>query len=272
MKKILFLSLAFTIFSCSKEDKLVVDPQSNKEVETIDANIGYESPFDYDANGQYNGNQITYIFENDTYFDFRITPYFSYGSYDEAPYSEVFWENTTGHYNLFTGQYYSPNLTANGYKYGNFVAATDVLLSSYARTNTGIGYLVVPFMFNYFGSVVNNVERDFLWKSGKLYFIEFDIFDSKRKEFLAKKEKVKLNFYHWFDPQSIPSGWKELPYKDSVFDEVMLYNLNTREICLTISDSSPSKDTYQFEKDGITYEVGIKTTSNEVKIYLKEIP
>ncbi|WP_060872633.1 hypothetical protein [Myroides odoratus] len=271
MKKILILGLAFALFSCSKEDNLVGSTQLNKEIETIDANIGYESPFDYDANGQYKGNLITYFFDNDTYFDFKITPYVSYGSYDEDPYGEVFWPNF-GNYNLFSGRYYSPNLTANGYKYGNFVAATDVLLSSYASMNTGIGSIVVPLTFNYFGSVVNTTERDFLWKAGKLYFIEFDIFDGKGKEFLAKGQKVKLNFYHGFDPQDIPLGWKKLPYHDSVFDEVMLYNMNTREICLTISDTSPFKDTYQFEKNGITYEVGIKTTSNEVRVYLKEVP
>ncbi|MDR0223952.1 MAG: hypothetical protein LBI32_02710 [Myroides odoratus] len=288
MRKILLLGAALSLFSCSQEDQVKQNSEMNKEISTIDAYIGYASPYEYSPiHGQWSpsiSGPISYIMSNNTNLNIKMRPFFSYGSFDENLNNPEYWPQAGGNYNLIdpSSSYYSPNLTANGYKYGNFVEAEPIYLTPSNRLRVMQVYGPVPFQspewpdindtnlfnFNYSGSPVNFTERGFLGKSGKLYFMKFSIEEANGTG--IEESIVKLNFPHNIhsDMGALPPNWETVGINDNQFGEEMLYNKLTREICITITDKSVYKDTYTFKYNGQMYEVGIRTTASTVEMYL----
>lgn len=280
----MLLGLALSLFSCSQEDSSIVDSNKEKEVRTIDTAIGYESPYTYSTiHGQHTNGPFSYTLINSTDLYIEIVPFFSYGSFDEELNNSIYWPQTVRYKIMdLASSYYSPNLTANGYKYGNFVEAHPITLPPFFTRTINTSGPPVPFQtpewpdtnnpnsFDFSG-ISNIVERGFLGKMGKLYFIKFIVSNSNGTT--IADSTVKMNFPHNIHSEinPLPADWGEIGINDSYFNEQLIYNKITREICITITDESDFKDTYEFKHGNNKYEVGIKTTATEVNIYLKQI-
>ncbi|MDM1045162.1 hypothetical protein HX004_09680 [Myroides sp. 1354] len=288
MKKILLFGLAFLLFSCSQDDKEI--QSTPLETQTIDPSIGYNSPYYADSSGYMDmgvtpNGYINYKLINSTNLFFTFTPYFGYGTFDFDPnIPEILWPNSpsnSSNIKIFdpSSIYYSPNLITNGKKFGNFIPAEAITLNP-NQQQTFIAYNAVPlqypgmptingFNFNYTGSTVRSAERDIVGKMGKLFFIKFDV---KNKTIPVANSTVKMNFPHNLLQNGLPNNWANVGYVDSFFGERLVYNKNSREICITIEPNSQYTDTHRFTYQGRNYEVGILTNSTDVVIYLKQVP
>lgn len=280
MKKILLLGLALSLFSCSQEDQ-VSSSTTDKEVSTIDNATGYRSPYEYSSvHGLSISGAFDYNMVNNTRFVFEIVPYFGLGSYDGDPVSDVYWQQAGGAYGIGdpTSSYYAPNLTANGQKYGNFLPADRSILKAYqSKVIHAPLYYPVPvdnpaysfagFNFNFPGSVFQPNDAYFLQKSGKLFFMKFRVVDSSTNTTVAES-MVKLSMPD-YRSNNFAANWETIGREDSVFRDKLIFNRHSRELSIVIDDTSQYTDRFRFTYQNANYEVGLRSTSSNVLMYLR---
>lgn len=267
MRKITWLGFALVLFSCSQEDNSTIRSIDKKDTRTIDTNIGYESPYDY-----YNQFNISYIIKNSTNLKFQVLPHFGLGFFDGKDDLTFFnWDLTNPDNEPNMDAY---RLISNGKEYGNYITPLNYIsLNGFQTVSDSAGMVPcvgAPYsmLFDITGHTTL-LEYSMTHKFGKLYFIKFQI--ENGKETIAGSI-VKTNFPHNIHSNIyLPSGWEKIGTDDSYFDEQLIYNKATKEICLTITDDSDFKDTYRFNYQGNTYEVGIRTNQTEVEIYLEQV-
>lgn len=278
MRKILLFGIVMSLFSCSTDNQTVLDDEVNKESKTIDPAIGYYSPYEYSpVHGLHIGAGFTYRMINNTDLNFEFTPFLGLGSYDGDPFSNTYWHPSYGIGDP-SSSYYTPNLSANGVKYGNFLPAEPIHLPPFRnRSINTVNHYPVPidlpggtngFVCDYPGSAYVYEDGYFLQKSGKLFFIEFKVRDQTNR--IIANSKVRMNFPYNLDVTTT-TDWFNVGIVDSYFGEELVYNKFTREICLVIKSSSPVKDIYRFTYQNRRFQVGMRSTANNIDIYLREI-
>jgi len=284
MKKILLLGLALSLFSCSQEDQ-VSSSTTDKEVLTIDTNINYESPYNLSSsygNGLEHGT-ILYNLENTTNLLLKFQPVFGLAFYDGA--------NDLNHWgtDLTSSSSYSPNLIANGNEYGNYIASNSS--TGIHLINTAVHYsgtTTVPlqsatadgfyFDYNFNGQTILSFEKNIISSKGKLYYIAFDIYDLNNFDanntpihVMGSYLKAPFPMVDYDYIYSEPHPWKNTNIIDSALGEKMIYNEETKEICIPNTQYSTYKSRLRFTHLGNTYEVGIKSNEYEVKLYLFQL-
>lgn len=287
MKKIQLLGLALLLFSCSQEDSLNVDSQKEIDIKTVDGVIGYKSPYIHDLFGPHvtdlEHDTIEYTMENTTNLEFKFVPFFGFAFQDGVE-DLMSW----GYYDLAMGQFYSPNLIANGNEYGNYLPGNwenpiTLINESLSFTSfTKVPYEDVDmegftFVKDANGLSISGGERIMILTEGKLFYIKFEISDPNALD--ANNNPTQIvdsyvkNDFPMVSSASIYSNtypWITM-YEDSFFNEKMVYNQITKEICVPITEKSQYTNTKDFVYLGKRYQVGIKTDTYGHKIYLKEI-
>lgn len=284
MKKILVLGFALSLLSCSSEDQNSND-SITRQTNTIDTTIDYESPYNLNSsygNGLENG-KIIYTMENTTNLLLKFQPVFGFAFYDGA--------NDLDHWgnDLTSSSTYSPNLIENGNEYGNYIASNSA--TGIHLTNAAIQYnstTTVPlqsattngfyFDYNYAGQTILPFESSIISSRGKLFYITFDIYDMNNVD--ANNSPVYIAGTYLKAPfpmvdrdyiYSEPYPWKNMNLIDSRLGEKLIYNVETKEICIPNTQDSTYKSKMRFTYLGNTYEVGIKSNEYEVKIYLFQL-
>ncbi|WP_158962693.1 hypothetical protein [Myroides fluvii] len=264
------------MLSCSNEEPTASSTLVGKDIQQSHPDINVDTPYKYDSiNGGGMVNNYLFIIRNDTDFTFKFAAYSGLAVYDGAD-DLKYW----GH-NLTTTN--SPNLTANGHEYGNYINYDYVSINartieSHTSQYTNPIYYTQP-IWNANGTLANNSilisqnatqkEYNSLAKLGKIYFIKFEVYDGKTP---ITGSIVKSSFAPNYDANNLPpsGNWERMNVLDNYFQEELIYNKNTKEIFLPIANS-PFKDKSTFSYQGTTYEVGFKTTSTNVEIYIEAI-
>lgn len=283
MKKVFILGFALLLFSCSQEDPAPLNSSESKDVSTIDSLIGYTSPY-YEYDGTVDRLQtgsIKYVFKNKTNLTFVVRPYFGLGYFDFSDNNERFrgFEITTNN-----GGLYSPHLVANGKKFGNFIPSHYLsgitLINSSKSFISKDSYVTVPtesyspsvnffdlFQGNPDGVATTSGEEILMTWFGKLFFAEVEVYESGS---LIHKTYLKADFpvVNSSAIYSNTGDWVTL-YNDSFFNEKMVYNINSREICIPNTELSTYLSKETFEYGGKTYKLGIVNTTSKVEVYLK---
>ncbi|MGS4347041.1 hypothetical protein ACKUSY_15925 [Myroides odoratus] len=279
MKKILVLGFAFLLWSCSTEETTSMDSSAEKSERTIDTSIGYKSPYNGTISNHLQNGTINYTFRNETDLDLMISPYFSLGFFDgttTGPMYQTF-------LNLASGSWYSPHLYVNGKKYGNYVAANYQQPFFFdTKTFTISSKQVVPiqtsatvvngFIFdqgNPDGVATTSGEETLLHNFGKLFYAKIEILDygSIIYDTYAKADFPLVSSSSIY---SNTGDWRTL-YADSFFNEMMVYNTITDEICIPNTENSIYTSTSYFSYNGKNYQTGISSDEDGVEIYLIEI-
>lgn len=267
MKKIILLSFALALFSCSKEDTSTIRSTDENDTRTIDSNIGYESPYDY-----YNQFNIDYKIINSTNLTFNLKPYFGLAYYDgNIDYIYYQWEFDNPSNDPLSDASY---LGAYGNEYGNYVSPSNLItLPPFQTLSDGAG--AVPCLdapYTMLFDITDHTslyEYSFIHKMGKLYFIEFAVLDGIT---MIESTKVKTNFPADIKSTGyLPDPWESLGVNDSYFGDELIYNTKTKEICLTIDKNYGAQDKHRFIYQGNEYEVGIRTNQTVVEIYLEQV-
>lgn len=286
MKKVFILGFALLLFSCSQEDPAPLNSSESKDVSTIDSLIGYTSPYyehDDGSLSQLQTGSIEYVFKNKTNLTFVVRPYFGLG------YTDFYFSDDNEHYRGFEitarfSGFYSPHLVANGKKFGNFIPSHYLSGITLINSSTSIisetGLVTVPTptssfsdtVFDFFQGNPNGVattidEEDLLSMFGKLFFAEVEVYESGS---LIHKTYLKADFpvVNSSAIYSNTGDWVTL-YNDSFFNEKMVYNINSKEICIPNTELSTYLSKETFEYRGKTYKLGIVNTTSKVEVYLK---
>lgn len=265
MRKILAFGLVLALFSCSQEDNSTINTVDDKDTKTIDTTIGYESPYD-----EYFSTNIVYKITNSTNFTFSLKPYFGLAYYDGAiDYKYHGWDFENPSNDPLSAAF---NLGANQREYGNYVSPSNAIVVSpfgdLTDTAGNVPCLDAPYTMLFdITDHTSLYEYSYIHKMGKLYFIEFEIFDGN---FSVHSNKIKTNFPAGIKSTGyLPQPWESLGINDSYFGDELIYNSKTNEICLTIDKDSGAQDKAQFVYQGRKYQVGIRTNQTTVEIYLE---
>ena len=282
MKKVFILGFALLLFSCSQEDPAPLNSSESKDVSTIDSLIGYTSPY-YEYDGTVDRLQtgsIKYVFKNKTNLTFVVRPYFGLAYFDFSDNNERFRGfDITTRYGL-----YSPHLVANGKKFGNFIPSHYLsgitLINSSKSIISESDLVTVPtpsfsFMDTVFdfsqgnpdGVATTSGEENLVSRFGKLFFAEVEVYESGS---LIHKTYLKADFpvVNSSAIYSNTGDWVTL-YNDSFFNEKMVYNIKSKEICIPNTELSTYLSKETFEYRGKTYKLGIVNTTSKVEVYLK---
>lgn len=288
MKKTLALLFALSLFSCSNDNQVTSNSDTKKEVYTDDPFTSYVSPYDY-APGGAQSHRFLYKFTNTTSLTLSFEPYFGLGGFDGKK-DLIFWGTDIGskwknEEDSIPNIYYSPNLVLNGNEYGNYVHAERMTLPPHSFDSFGGLGFAVPFVdptvpgstpgfnFNYPGSIVRNMERDIISKSGKLYFIKFEVLDENHSAvdsgvLAINAPKSDLFLGRIISPTLL---WRFTGVNDSYFNEKMFSHRSTCEIVLPFTSQSIYDNKYKIGIGSSAYEVGIRTDSDTVEIYLEQV-
>lgn len=259
MKKLLLLCLGLVLLSCSKDDSTITATDDlTKKTQTIDTNIGYHSPYNFNRGNYLENSHINYTFLNLTDLDFEVTPYFGLAYYLPSIY------------------YYPPDfpyINYNNQVYGNYLGATPITISahdmidyysghavptSHSYPNDATGYFEFPT-----GAKMENGE--FL-KRGKIFYIEFSVDGS------PTIGKVKIPFPNGFNSQTgLSYPWKPLNYTDNVFNDELVYNEETGEVCSTINPEISVRDFLNFTHNGKDYKVYSYMDENQIVFTLEPV-
>ncbi|WP_353101413.1 hypothetical protein [Myroides odoratus] len=283
MKKVFILGFALLLFSCSQEDPAPLNSSESKDVSTIDSLIGYTSPYyEYDRSvSRLQTGSIKYVFKNKTNLTFVVRPYFGLAYFDFLDSNERF----RGFVIATPGVgLYSPHLVANGKKFGNFIPSHYLsgitLINSSKSIISESNQVTVPtpsFSFgdtffdfsqgNPDGVATTSGEEVLVPRFGKLFFAEVEVYESG---YLIHKTYLKADFpvVNSSAIYSNTGDWVTL-YNDSFFNEKMVYNIKSKEICIPNTELSTYLSKETFEYGGKTYKLGIASTTSKVEVYLK---
>lgn len=265
MKKVLLACLTLTLLSCSKDDASSTSTQLDKNIQTSDPNIGYESPYNFYGSGSnIEHNQIDYFFINETDYYFYVTPNFGIG------------------FHINDGNYYGNGsmfntLGTGGQVYGNYVPADELIIKPYSShlissflpvPNTAI--MSGPNLFSFSNPIITSSEKSELAKRGKLFFYDFSVLHNNTP--IVANERVKLNFpYDVNSSTGLPAPWANLPFSDNHFADELIFNKETLEVCSTISSSGIYKNKYTFNYGGVDYLVFVEQSTYKVIITLQKV-
>lgn len=282
MKKVFILGFALLLFSCAQEDTESLNSAESKEVSTIDSLIGYTSPYyEHDRSvSRLQTGSLKYVFKNKTNLTFVVRPYFGLAYFDFSDDNEHF----RGLELKANRGWYSPHLVANGKKFGNFIPSHYLsgitLINSSKSIITQSDLVTVPtprFSFsdsifdfsqgNPDGVATASGEENLVSMFGKLFFAEVEVYESGS---LIHKTYLKADFpvVNSSAIYSNTGDWVTL-YNDSFFNEKMVYNIKSKEICIPNTELSTYLSKETFEYGGKTYKLGIVNTTSKVEVYLK---
>ncbi|MDM1045608.1 hypothetical protein HX004_12585 [Myroides sp. 1354] len=287
MKKLVLLGFVLALWSCSNDDSVKCDPPKEHNPIVYDTIIEYESPY-YDDSHFATGLKKGYIeFDMQNHTDnliFKIIPYFGLCFYDgEEDLKRWAFHDLT--HELF----YSPHLIANGKEYGNYIAAnwdnpilvypspypliysSNIMIPINLEENQWEGF---DFNIHSDGTVIPQTEFYEFIGDGKLYYVEFFIYDKDRLDANNQPTEI-LHSYVKADFPLVTSAtayketypWKNL-YEDSFFKEKMIYNVETKEVCIPNTELSQYTNVHKFDYKGKKYQVSVKTNFFATKIYL----
>ncbi|MDM1046494.1 hypothetical protein HX004_16960 [Myroides sp. 1354] len=276
MKRLFFFSLTLVLLSCSNEEPTASSTLAGKDIQQSHPDINVDTPYKYDSiNGDGMRNNYLFIIRNDTDFTFKFAAHSGLAVYDGAD-DLKYW----GH-NLTTTN--SPNLTANGHEYGNYINYDYVFINARTIESHNSQYINPIYytqpIWNANGTLANDprlipqnatqTENNFLAKLGKIYFLKFEAYDGKTP---IAGSIVKSSFPHNYDANNLPTSgnWARTHILDSYFQEELIYNKHTKEIFLPTGPNSTFSDTSTFEYQGINYTVGFRTDASKVEIYIEE--
>lgn len=264
MKKLILASAALLLFSCAQEDS-PVDGDQQKASQTVDHGIGYKSPF---QGFNYSLENVEYSFTNTTDLKLIVTPHFGLAYCDGDTTDLIHFGmdlvNSSSGPNQPGG--IAPQLTNYGELEhgGGYVKGQEITVAS----NSSFAYddnirVSLDFVLDYQGA-----ERSLIHKQGKLFFYEVIVLDNMNNE--ITRTIVKSFFPVGIHPNfNLPFPWKELN-KERFFNEWLVYNGLTGEVCLTSTNSSDYIYRKGFYFNGINYVVGTEMSERGLNLYLRK--
>lgn len=289
MKKLVLLGFVLALWSCSHDDSVKCDPPQEHNPIVYDTIIEYESPYFNDSHFA-TGLKKGYIeFDMQNHTDnliFKIIPYFGIAFHDGE--EDL---NRMG-IDLSNGQFYGPHLIANGKEHGNYIPANwenPILMHPIPYPIIFSAKTVVPynseeydlegfdFNQNSDGTAVSIGELVTILSEGKLFYVEFFIYDEDRLDANNQPTEI-LHSYVKADFPLVTSEtayketypWKNL-YEDSFFKEKMIYNVETKEVCIPNTELSQYTNVHKFDYKGKKYQVSVETNFFATEIYLKKV-
>ncbi len=277
MRKLILFPLSLLLFACSQQEDTIINDSPSKKTNTDDTAIGYQSPY---ANFHLHNSEISYKFVNGTDLTLKVIANFGLAFYDgkddlkhNVPNGDIF---------NYSGVNY-PTLSTNNKEYGNYIEAEEITMPPHYGFNS-LSSVLVPisptaitpnnpngFHFNF----TNNTTIDesvIISKYGKLHFIKFEAFDSTTPV-PTSKSIIKTFFpegLYTSSTNTLPNGWKTIN-KDNFFHEELVYNTQSREICITTQEGSQYKTSYKFNYQNKNYKVYTELDNDRVIIFLIEI-
>lgn len=236
-KSIIALMGLFTLVACSEDvyqeaDKMsengaVENTEPQNSIKTTDPTIGYNSPYNFGA-----PDPIHKIL-NATNFELRMTAYIGL-AYDDSNTSPMYF----GMFNLASGVY--PNLFAGSIKYGNVVSSdvytlmpNDVRYCYYGSAPmTPNPISPQPTDFNFTFSGITAQEIDLLRQYGKIYYIDYEIYDPTIASVIASGSLSSGFVPNIGSFGTLPGNWQPIG-NDVIHSRELLSEMGSREIVVT---------------------------------------
>lgn len=288
-KSILYALGLFTLIACSEDSYQEADTMNKtgsvetaepqNSIKTVDTSVPYESPYG-------TADRFTYVFQNDTPFDFTFTPWVQLCFYDGINDNIHFGTNLSG-ISLFSSVLSPPSSN----EYSIYLGARTIKMPAYTTETISMGGGILPAnpggpktasgqYFNFDFSTLSSIppptatDINFYTKFLKFVGLEGSVRDSSTGLTVAGATLrfpfgQHMSSFNFTTPPA--ANWTPVPMGYPTAEQ-KYFNTVSKEVCATdvVSGSIAGRPSYKvFSYNGINYSISLYTEKDKIVVLLK---